>query len=77
MEPNLPPLHRTQNFHSEREYNEWRREAFPRYLMLPQDGLLRRVLRHLRSAAKPRPVMSRPESGSFVRGPVVESSPQS
>ncbi len=36
VEPNLPSLPKTQSFRSEREYNEWRREAYPRYLMRRQ-----------------------------------------
>jgi hypothetical protein len=75
MEPNLPRLHRTQNFRSEREYNEWRRETFPRYLMESQEGVLRRALRHLRSAVRPREDTTRSESEGYVPGPAVESSP--
>lgn len=77
MEPNLPKIHRTQNFRNEREYNEWRRAAYPRHLMPRQnEGWLRRVLRAIRDSSQPGPAISRSETESTACGCVPKSSPQ-
>ena len=73
-EPKLPSSHKPRQFRSEREYNEWRREAYPRYLMRPREGVLRRILRHLPHDFTLRRVMPRTEA--VISAPPAEP-PQS